>query len=53
MEQTLAREARDGGAPILLPITIDDYIFMGWKPSKAVEGELNGNDLVLLQKWVW
>lgn len=27
IQETLAREARDGGASYLLPITIDDYVF--------------------------
>jgi hypothetical protein len=27
IEETLAREARDGGASYLIPITLDDYIF--------------------------
>lgn len=27
IEETLAREARDGGATYLIPVTIDDYIF--------------------------
>lgn len=34
IEQTLAREARDGGASYLIPITIDDYIFR-WAPERA------------------
>ena len=32
IEEALAREARDGGAAYLIPITIDDYVFAGWKP---------------------
>lgn len=33
IEQTLAREARDGGASYLLPLTLDDYVFT-WHPTK-------------------
>jgi uncharacterized protein YjbI with pentapeptide repeats len=32
IEQALDREARDAGASYLIPITIDDYVFTGWKP---------------------
>jgi hypothetical protein len=35
LEETLAREARDGGATYLLPIRLDDYVINEWKPSKA------------------
>lgn len=31
--ETLQREARDGGKEYLIPITLDDYVFMGWKPD--------------------
>ena len=31
IRETLDREARDGGATYLLPITLDDYVFNGWK----------------------
>lgn len=27
IEETLAREARDGGATYLMPVTLDDFIF--------------------------
>ena len=30
--ETLQREARDGGKEYLIPITLDDYVFNGWKP---------------------
>jgi TIR domain/Pentapeptide repeats (9 copies)/Pentapeptide repeats (8 copies) len=33
IEQTLAREARDGGQSYLIPVTIDDYVFH-WKPER-------------------
>jgi hypothetical protein len=31
--ETLQREARDGGKEYLIPITLDDYVFTGWKPE--------------------
>jgi hypothetical protein len=31
IQGTLDRETRDGGATYLLPITLDDYVFKGWK----------------------
>lgn len=35
IEETLTREARDGGAAYLIPIILDDYVFTTWKPSRA------------------
>ena len=35
IEETLTREARDGGAAYLIPITLDDYVFTGWTPPNA------------------
>lgn len=34
IEQTLAREARDGGEAYLVPVTLDDYVFKRWKPER-------------------
>jgi TIR domain len=34
IEETLQREAREGGAAILIPITVDDYLFKDWAPSR-------------------
>lgn len=31
--ETLQRESRDGGKEYLIPITLDDYVFSGWKPE--------------------
>ena len=31
--ETLQREARDGGKEYLIPITLDDHVFSGWKPD--------------------
>lgn len=33
IEETLARESRDGGAEYLIPVRIDDYLFDGWNPA--------------------
>ncbi|WP_235028888.1 toll/interleukin-1 receptor domain-containing protein [Caballeronia choica] len=33
LERVLEREAREGGGDILLPITIDDFVFSDWKPQ--------------------
>ena len=32
IEETLARESRDGGAAYLIPIRLDGYVFSGWNP---------------------
>jgi hypothetical protein len=32
IEETLQREARDGGASYLIPVRLDGYIFSGWNP---------------------
>jgi len=34
LEETLQREAREGGNEILIPISIDDYVFNHWNPNK-------------------
>ena len=33
LEETLQREAREGGRSILIPITLDDYVFTDWAPD--------------------
>jgi uncharacterized protein YjbI with pentapeptide repeats len=33
MELALRREAREGGHTLLIPITIDDYVYDGWNPK--------------------
>lgn len=35
IEETLAREAREGGETYLIPITLDDYVFGGWTPARS------------------
>lgn len=34
LEETLKREARDGGRAYLLPIRLDDYVIDGWMPKE-------------------
>jgi hypothetical protein len=34
IEEALSREARDGGTPYIIPITIDDYIYSAWNPPR-------------------
>ena len=34
IEETLAREAREGGSSLLIPISLDDYIFSRWRPER-------------------
>lgn len=35
LEQVLAREATEGGAELLIPIALDDYVFTGWSPERS------------------
>ena len=35
IQETLDREAKSGGATLLLPIMLDDYVLKGWKPARA------------------
>jgi DNA-binding response OmpR family regulator len=39
IEVTLQREAREGGRSILIPITLDDYVFTGWTPPRPDLGD--------------
>ena len=34
IERVLEREAREGGAEILIPITLDDFVFADWAPTR-------------------
>ncbi len=34
IEQTLARESREGGGERLIPIALDDYVLDGWHPAR-------------------
>jgi len=35
LEETLQREAREGGEQILIPINLDDYVFTHWDPPRS------------------
>jgi len=35
IEETLQREARDGGATYLIPIRLDNYVFDSWNPPNS------------------
>jgi hypothetical protein len=35
LEETLQREARDGGASCLIPVMIDDYVLTRWNPKQS------------------
>lgn len=34
LEQTLAREAREGGNELLIPVLLDDYVLREWAPDR-------------------
>jgi predicted DCC family thiol-disulfide oxidoreductase YuxK len=34
IERVLEREAKEGGSTILMPITLDDYVYGDWAPSR-------------------
>lgn len=34
IEQVLIREAAEGGSELIIPITLDDFIFSTWKPKR-------------------
>jgi len=35
LERVLEREAKEGGSEILIPITLDDYVFGDWAPKRS------------------
>jgi CheY-like chemotaxis protein len=35
IEETLQRESRSGGISVLIPITLDDYVFHAWAPERS------------------
>ncbi|HAS8529054.1 TPA: toll/interleukin-1 receptor domain-containing protein [Vibrio vulnificus] len=35
IERVLEREAKEGGSDILIPVTLDQYVFDGWKPDRT------------------
>ncbi len=34
LERVLEREAREGGSGILIPVTLDDFVYCDWKPPR-------------------
>jgi hypothetical protein len=46
IQETLDREARDGGATYLLPIMLDDYVLTGWRKTNSVLAERVGRRIV-------
>lgn len=46
IQETLDREARDGGATYLLPIMIDDYVLTGWGKTQPELAERIGRRIV-------
>jgi hypothetical protein len=34
LEETLQREAREGGSKILIPVALDDYLYSDWSPNR-------------------
>lgn len=34
LERCLEREAKEGGSDVLIPVTIDDYVYTKWKPER-------------------
>jgi len=34
IERVLEREAREGGIDVLLPVTLDDYVYSNWAPDR-------------------
>ena len=34
IERVLEREAKEGGADILIPITLDDFVYGDWAPER-------------------
>jgi len=46
IQETLDREARDGGATYLLPIMLDDYVLTGWRKSHPELAERVGRRII-------
>jgi len=46
IQETLDREARDGGATYLLPIMIDDYVLTGWRKTHPQLAERIGRRII-------
>lgn len=46
IQETLDREARDGGVTYLLPIMLDDYVLTGWRDMQPVLAERVGRRII-------
>jgi uncharacterized protein YjbI with pentapeptide repeats len=46
IQETFDREARDGAATYLLPVTLDDYVFTGWRTTHPELAERVGRRVV-------
>ena len=46
LEQVLAREAAEGGAELLIPIALDDYVYTAWAPARADLGRQVRNRVI-------
>ena len=46
IQETLDREARDGGATYLLPIMLDDYVLKGWRKTHPQLAERIGRRII-------
>ena len=49
LERVLEREAKEGGSDILMPVTIDNYVFDEWKPvRKDIEEQVRSRVITRL-----
>jgi uncharacterized protein YjbI with pentapeptide repeats len=46
IQETLDREAKEGAATLLLPITLDDYVLTGWKKKQPDLAERIGRRII-------
>src|SRR5579864_2379265 len=46
IQETLDREARDGGATYLLPVMLDDYVLTGWHAAQPELAERIGRRII-------
>jgi hypothetical protein len=46
IQETLDREARDGGATYLLPVMLDDYVLTGWRKKHSALAERVGRRII-------
>ena len=35
IERVLEREAKEGGSGILIPVTLDEYVYSDWAPERS------------------